>query len=640
MAKSDRILTLAENASDTIREFLALFEQDDASVVVRGLEELAPQMGILGTEAMPIFLAGLKHPMARSRVFCAWALCGLEKLKPGSLTPGQNREVDDVFVRVLSTETRDVQLFAVGFLAMSGLAPGAAEPQLRRLLADADLRFRVCAAAILANFVSDPGNEASLSTASILAVLMNALKEDDAFSRMIAATALSQRGIGGPESVNVLARMAEKGEPPLKLGIVQLLGQVRFVTKAAIRVLSEIRDDETISSEIRAAATRSLIGCAEKEAEFLPVFRQAIEDGDFPVFQGCVEASIRTDHVYDEIGLVCAATLDTETVELRRQIAYWLSQSRKLALCASSQLIDRLWVESDSIVLEFVLKALGLCGSSVVAPLIAAIREGDMRKVPYAQSALIEMGGSCVAAVIRELLRDERERVRIVGLGILIGIGPRAALASEAIMGLLKDADAADRPLILRAVAMIATKDDDAIQALADAYVSSDVEVSHWATLGLIRIGRDAVPFIERMKAGGDAHTVTRLDELLYRLGSGRAEPPSRLDRYGKDSSLLLFAYIGHLVEANGPLSFRRLEKIFAGEDGKINRAEYDGVPSASEIRLTIEELEDALCDGRRIIDRKAGSRKSGSLTPEGKRLFREVRVHLRNKKLWMADDA
>lgn len=283
-----RFESIQQHGTKVGRDFLAMFERiESPDSFFQAYSEIAREVAILGNGMVPFFRDGLRDPKPLARTVCAVLLLILEKIDPNGISKELKRSVDAVLVDALESASNEHQLLWIAMLAMIGASTPGIVPLLSRKLLDSDMRFRVCAAAILASRASETRDDEqengrpAASSAELFKTLRSGLTEGEPFAQVVAAAALSQTGIGGKEAVDTLAETAKQAGPPLLYGLVQALGRAKTITKKAIAALIGIRDDETNAPEIRSAATTSLANAAKNETEFLEIFWHAVRARDF-----------------------------------------------------------------------------------------------------------------------------------------------------------------------------------------------------------------------------------------------------------------------------------------------------------------------------------------------------------------------
>ncbi len=176
--------------------------------------------------------------------------------------------------------------------------------------------------------------------------------------------------------------------------------------------------------------------------------------------------------------------------------------------------------------------ALAGIGEAAVEPLVEALEDGkeayeteSILHVADAAYALSALGRPAVPA-LTAALADPREHIRGAAAFALGDMGPGAADASDALVGLLNETSPLLRRHVISALGMIKRPAEVTVPALADVLDENIPETGYVASQALARIGPDAsaaLPALVRALGAKGSYTRAFAAETLTRIGSAEA---------------------------------------------------------------------------------------------------------------------
>lgn len=367
---------------------LKILEQGDASIIAPALETLAEQ----GEVALPRLCQALQHDQA-----CYWACLALAELGPkaGPAVPHLKP--------LLAHKDPEVRMQALAALGEIGPAAQPLVPDIVAALKDEAGGVRYAAAFALGRIGTTPEATAALE---------EALKQDDAFLRMVSAWAIARNNPGN-----------------------------RAAVERAVELILQAFKSQDV--HLRRAAARVAVDVEMPVDRVAPLLVAALRDRDADVVGNAIEA-------LSQLGPKALRQINEvlENRELRPYAVRLIQRMGAKAESAVPALVRLLGepAESDEDAMfkqevQFALAAIGPAAAVAVPDLVGSLRSAQDPVRASAAFALGKIGPAARAAVpvLRENLRSGNPVVRLASIRALLQIQPgEARLAAVAAPMLLE----------------------------------------------------------------------------------------------------------------------------------------------------------------------------------------------------------
>jgi HEAT repeat protein len=465
------------------------------------------KIGDQAAAALPELLAALRGPDKALRVEAHDALVRLGASAVPALAE--------------ALKSADLRTWHSISLALGKIGPpaAAASPALVEGLKHADSNIRILAAGALTKI--DPTHQAARAVfAEALPVFIEALGHTDPAIRAWAAQSLGtisleplrilgpfQKALGDRESIvrrrvaEALATLGPQGAAAAPQLVVLLGDQEADVRQAARTTLVcqggaavpvLIESLKTFPGEARAGVIQVL---SQMKAEAVPALLAALKHTEAPVRRGAVEVLKTQAPLPEAIMSALTGVLADPDRVVRITASSALGESRAATPEAARVLVGLL-EDADEQVQAAAREALTQIGKPAVPHLTAKLHSAFIQERRLSAGMLRNLKGEAEAAVpdLIGALKDSDKQVRL--------------LAAEALRLIVQVPDSGDLGALSRM----------ALQAFLFALHDTEAEVRIQGQLGLIRLGKPAVPVVVEALKGTDVLIRRQAVEILKRL--------------------------------------------------------------------------------------------------------------------------
>ncbi len=349
-------------------------------------------------------------------------------------------------------------------------------------------------------------------------VLKQAAVDDNDAVAVTAAAALAWVGHHVEQSIATLVRILHANHG-LRLPIIDFLAAIGPPAADAVPSLEAILLDhsEDAFTRTRAALALGKIACAPPDPGTTHrSLAWAKRLRDWSVINAVAESCRQHGELQDNVVEALIGLLDNPDSTMRGSAAMTLGQFGTGQPAIISGLAKRLKEETDDQICGILVSSIAALGSPVISALIEILAEGTFQARALAGTALLLMGSTAAAEIAERLLTHPIRRVRFDASWLLHGLGPAARNAVPILLRLFED----DRFRMdaVRAVSAVGPDAKAAAPALAEFLVGLDHDLADWARMGLIRIGPEAIPAVEAVKESASDEALGRLTEVMERL--------------------------------------------------------------------------------------------------------------------------
>ena len=243
-----------------------------------------------------------------------------------------------------------------------------------------------------------------------------------------------------------IQRLEEKlrgTDEKIRISVINILGQMKTNALEAAPAVAARLTSRSVDERAAAAEALTAVGPIEGElrVRLVPLLIRALDDSSSRVQAGVLKTLGHCGTLDAQAIRRVARLYSSSKAEVRDAVVSSLGSTGKGSKVASATLAKAL-NDPDQLVRSDAVKTLPLVDPSNVPPLIRALRDKDAAMRQAAAKALRAIRGSeatAVSALATAAQSDSYASVRIAAVESLGALGPKAASAVPALIGLLKD---------------------------------------------------------------------------------------------------------------------------------------------------------------------------------------------------------
>lgn len=545
--QNDEGQVVPQRARDLVKT--VLHEGTDPNLFAESGVVLMRQLVSLGESLVPALAEALRNEQGKRQILAAWILLkAAETDSAGKTNPRSVRRAAALIVDALNSGSGDLCLYSCVQLA-GGAVPREAVPQLMALVESGQTELPVYAAAAL----SWCGEVASMA----IDHLAPALWQKDATLAVVAATALLRLGVRRAEAVDALVRRLSKTPSSYRYSLILALREAGPVAREATPKLEEIAGDASNKGITRAAAAEAL-GAVAPGTKSRSVLVELLKDSDAEVILGVIAGLRRCGKVPSAAVTRLRYLLCSADREERRAGALGLQVLGPQAEPVLPALIRSLCEETDQELIGDMARACAGVGAAAAKPLVAVLRQGNIKWTGSVATALVMLKQDAAAAIAESLASGE-DLGCWVGVSLLRTLRRDAEPAIPALADLLGRVNDERAMYVISALAACSDVAQAAIPALVTCFLERQGEASELAGRLLLAFGNATERVLtERLSNANEEHR-QRIASVLERLRPQTQETFEELLAYNADKSLLLFVFAGRILDRSKPIGLRKV---------------------------------------------------------------------------------